>query len=140
MNSVGLIGNLTRDPESRDVKGFAVCNFSIAVNDPRKRGNEWVKETSFFDLVAWGRLADIAGQLRKGQPVFVGGKLKQQTWQTKDGGQRQKIVIEATDVWPLMRPEKREHNADDWSNAPPPHQATAPTQSGGESPSDEIPF
>ena len=87
-NRVILIGNLVRDIEIRHTTNtkLAVCQNAIAVNDRRKNAaGEWVDETSFIDVTFFGRTAELVGQyLTKGSPVFVEGRLKQDTWE-KDG-------------------------------------------------------
>lgn len=95
-NRVILIGNLVRDIEIRHTTNtkMAVCQNAIAVNDRRKNAaGEWVDETSFIDLTFFGRTAELVGQfLTKGSPIFVEGKLKQDTWE-KDGQKRSKIHV-----------------------------------------------
>jgi single-strand DNA-binding protein len=82
-----LMGNLARDPEVRTTAGGkSVGSFSIAVNNRYKKedGTE-VEEVSFFDCVAWGRTGEVIKEyLVKGNPIFVEGRLKQETWE-KDG-------------------------------------------------------
>ncbi len=89
-------GNLTRDPElSYTPKGVACCKFSIAVNRRYKQGDEYVKEVSYFDIVAWTRLAEVCGEyLKKGRGVRVVGRLKQDRWE-KDGQPHSRINIVA---------------------------------------------
>ncbi len=99
-NSVTLIGNLTRDPEPKDVGEGRVCKFSLAVNKKFKRRDrdELVEEVSFFDVECWGRLAEVCLEhLGKGDPVFVAGALKQNRWE-KDGNARSRVVIVARTV------------------------------------------
>ena len=82
MNSVILIGNLTRDPEIRYAKGnsqTAICNFTIAVNDRRKnpQTQEWEDNPSFIPVVAFGKQAENCGKyLAKGRKVAVNGKIQ----------------------------------------------------------------
>lgn len=95
-NRVILIGNLVRDVEVRHTSNtkLAVCQNAIAVNDRRKNAaGDWVDETSFIDLTFFGRTAELVAQyLTKGAPIFVEGKLKQDTWE-KDGQKRSKIHV-----------------------------------------------
>jgi single-strand DNA-binding protein len=96
-NHVALMGNLTRDPELRYIpSGSAVCEFSIAVNRKWKGKDDQKKEeVSFFDIVAWGRTAEVAAEyLKKGRAVFVAGRLQQDRWDdAKTGQKRSKIRI-----------------------------------------------
>jgi len=90
-NKVILLGNLTRDPEVRYTpKGSAVCDLGIAVNRVyTTEGGERREEVTFVDVVLWARLAEIAGEyLRKGRPVFIEGRLKMDTWDDKQTGQK----------------------------------------------------
>lgn len=99
-NKVFLMGNLTRDPEVRHVSGdMAVANFGLAVNRRfRTRDGENREETTFVDLEAWGRTAEVMSQyLAKGRPVFIEGRLKLDQWQDKDSGANRsklKVVVE----------------------------------------------
>jgi len=91
MNKVIMQGNLTRDPECRDLEDNKVCKISIASN--RERGGE--KETCFIDAYCWRGLAGVVEQyLHKGSGVLVEGRIKFDTWVTKDTEEkRQKHVI-----------------------------------------------
>ncbi|MGA2798409.1 MAG: single-stranded DNA-binding protein [Thermoguttaceae bacterium] len=95
-NRVILVGNLTRDPEIRYIQsGSAVADVGLAVNDRRKNANgEWIEETTFVDVVLWGRTAEVAGEyLSKGSPVLIEGRLKLDSWETQDGQKRSKIKV-----------------------------------------------
>jgi single-strand DNA-binding protein len=90
-NRVILLGNLTRDPELRYTpSGMAVTDIGLAVNDRRKNANgEWVDETTFVDVTLWGRTAEIAGEyLTKGSPTLIEGRLKMDSWDDKQTGQK----------------------------------------------------
>jgi len=95
-NRVILIGNLVREIEVRHTTNtkMAVCQNAIAVNERRKNAaGEWVDETSFIDVTFFGRTAELVSQyLTKGSPIFVEGKLKQDTWE-KDGQKRSKLYV-----------------------------------------------
>lgn len=97
-NRVELIGNLTRDPELRYTpNGAAVCTFGIATNRTYVSEGERKEEVDFHRLVAWNKLAELCNQLlKKGNKVFVSGRLQTRSWEAADGQQRQttEIVIE----------------------------------------------
>lgn len=99
-NKVILMGNLTREPDLRVTpKGISVCQFCLAVNSTYKdkEGNPR-EEVAFVDVDAFGKQADvIAKYMAKGRPLLVEGRIKQDTWEDKDGGKRSKlkIVLEA---------------------------------------------
>lgn len=93
-----IVGRLVQDPEVKFVgaKGTAVVKFSVAVNS--KKGDK--DETSYFDVSAWGTLAEnLANSLGKGERVIVSGELKQESWE-KDGKTFRRIVIEAKNAGP----------------------------------------
>ncbi len=90
-NRVILIGNLTRDPELRYTpKGTAVGKLSLAVNRKYKlESGEAREEVTFIDIDAFGKQAELIGQyLKKGAPLFVEGRLKLDTWDDKNSGQK----------------------------------------------------
>lgn len=91
LNKVMLIGNLTRDPEIKYTpKGNAVADIGLAINrNYTLDSGEKREETTFVDVVLWGRLAEIAGEyLKKGRPVFIEGRLQLDTWDDKQTGQK----------------------------------------------------
>ena len=97
-NRVELIGNLTRDPELRYTpNGAAVCTFGMATNRTYVTEGERKEEVDFHRLVAWNKLAELCNQLlKKGNKVFISGRLQTRQWAAADGSQRQttEIVIE----------------------------------------------
>ncbi|WP_428768277.1 single-stranded DNA-binding protein [Treponema sp. HNW] len=99
LNHVTLIGRLTRDAELKYTpNGFAISNFSIAVNRRRKNGEQWVEEANFFDITLYGKSAESLKQyLIKGKQIAVDGELRQDRWE-QDGQQRSKVVIAANNV------------------------------------------
>src|SRR5256885_41914 len=91
LNKVLLMGNLTRDPEIKYTpKGTAVADLGIAVNRVYTTDQgERREEVTFVDVELWGRQAEIAGEyLKKGRPVFIEGRLKLDTWDDKQTGQK----------------------------------------------------
>ena len=90
-NKVQLIGNLGQLPEIRTTEnGKKVARFSIATNDTYRNSNgEKVSETSWHNVIAWGKLADIAEKyLTKGREVAVVGKLVHRNYTDKNGVKR----------------------------------------------------
>ena len=91
MNSVQVLGNLTRDPQIRATKtGRAVASFSIAVNRSYTTPQGETRElTDFINVVAWGGLAESVGnQLKKGTRVFVEGRYSTRSYEAQDGSRR----------------------------------------------------
>jgi single-strand DNA-binding protein len=99
-NKVILIGNLTRDPEVRYTpKGTAIAKLGLAINrNYRTESGEQREETTFVDVDAFGRQAETIGQyLRKGRPIMVEGRLKLDSWEDKQTGQKRNrlgVVLE----------------------------------------------
>jgi single-strand DNA-binding protein len=91
LNKVFLAGNLTRDPELRYTPGgTAVAQFSVAVNRRYKnREGQMQEEATFVDIEVWGRQAETSSEyLSKGSPVLIEGRLKLDSWQSKQTGER----------------------------------------------------
>ena len=98
MNKAYLIGNLTRDPETRTTQsGVSVCNFSIAVN--RRMKSDGQQETDFFNIVAWRSLGDLCAKyLSKGKKCAVFGRIETRTYEAQDGSKRTAFEIVADEV------------------------------------------
>lgn len=88
MNSITLVGNLTRDPELRYTpNGRAVASFAVAVSQSKDAEGNW--QSDFFECVAWGTLADNIGvSLHKGTRVILCGKLYTEKWVDKNNTKR----------------------------------------------------
>jgi single-strand DNA-binding protein len=94
-NKVILMGNLTRDPETRTTpNGQSVTNFSLAVNRTWKGQDGQTQESvSYIDCVAWGRTGEVIAQyMQKGRPILVSGRLDQRSWE-QDGNKRSKVEV-----------------------------------------------
>ena len=98
-NKVILMGNLTRDPEVKQIASGAVGSISLAVNRTwfDKATNSRKEEVTFVDVTLWGRDAEIAGEyLAKGRSALIEGRLTLETWDDKTTGQkRQKLKVTA---------------------------------------------
>lgn len=91
VNKVILVGNLGKDPEVKYTpSGAAVAKFSIATSYRYKDKNEqWQDQTEWHNVVAWARLAEIAGEyLKKGSKVYVEGRLQTRSWDDKNTNQK----------------------------------------------------
>ncbi len=106
--TITVIGNLTADPELRYTQnGLAVANFTIA-STPRtfdRQANDWKDgETLFLRASAWRDFAEnIAGSLTKGSRVIASGRLKQRSYETKEGERRTSIELEVDELGPSLR-------------------------------------
>ena len=101
MNKVFLIGNLTRDPETRTTQsGVNLCSFTIAVNRRRaSNADAGQPEADFFRVTAWRQLGDICARyLAKGRKVAVTGSVSASAYQGSDGQPRASLEVTADDV------------------------------------------
>ena len=99
MNTVNLIGRLTRDPELRNTQsGVACCSFSLAVDRNFKNANG-EREVDFIDVVVWRQLGEnCAKYLRKGKLAGVTGRLQVQNYEARDGSKRKAYSVVADGV------------------------------------------
>ena len=99
-NSITITGNLTRDPELKyTTTAKAVVSLGVAVSRRYQVNGEWTEQTSFFNVTAWGQLAEnVAQSLSKGCRVVVFGRLEQRVFQGKDGAERSVVEIIADDI------------------------------------------
>jgi len=105
---ITVVGNLTADPELRYTQsGLAVANFTIA-STPRtfdRQANDWKDgEALFLRASCWREFAEhVAGSLTKGSRVIATGRLKQRSYETKDGEKRTAIELEVDEIGPSLR-------------------------------------
>lgn len=91
VNKVILVGNLGKDPEVRHLEsGAVVANFPIATTETYKdKSGNRQEQTEWHNIVLWRGLAEIAEKyLRKGNQVYIEGKLRSRSWEDKDGNTR----------------------------------------------------
>lgn len=101
INQVMLIGRLTKDPEIRVTNtNISVASFTIAVNGIKD-------EVDYFNIVAWRQLADICAKyIRKGKQIAVVGKLKNRSYDAKDGSKRYITEVVADNIQMLSDPQQ----------------------------------
>jgi len=105
---ITVVGNLTADPELRYTQGgLAVANFTIA-STPRtfdRQANDWKDgEALFLRASVWREFAEnVAGTLTKGSRVVATGRLKQRSYETKEGEKRTSIELEIDEIGPSLR-------------------------------------
>ena len=95
VNKVILIGNLGQDPESRFTpQGTAVTSFSVATNESWKSQNGEIKEhTEWHRIEMFGKRAETANEyMRKGNTVYIEGRLKTDEWEDKETGQKRRAT------------------------------------------------
>ena len=106
LNKVMLIGNLTRDPDIKYLgDGRPVCNFSVATNESYKgKDGKLVEKTEFHNVSAFGPLAEICGQhLKKGQQVYVEGKLETRKYKDKDDVEKSATSVSLSEMFMMGR-------------------------------------
>jgi single-strand DNA-binding protein len=105
-NTITVVGNITKEPELKFLgSGNAAVKFSIAVNKRRKgKDGEFEESTSFFDVQAYGTLAEnLANSVTKGNRIVVTGEIEQRSWDDKEGNKRSTVEITASEAGPSLR-------------------------------------
>jgi len=115
LNKVLLIGRLTGDPVIRYLpSGSPVTEFNVAWNRRYRVGEEWKEESHFFDIKAYGKLAeDLSTRLSKGYMVVVEGRLAQERWTDQEGRNRSRIRVVAESVRIIRKPKIEEEIEED---------------------------
>jgi single-strand DNA-binding protein len=100
INEVRLMGNITSDPDLRFTpSGTAVLSFGLATNRRYKKGDEWVDEPSFHNIVIWAQKAQsLAPRIKKGTRVHVAGRLQTRSWDGADGKKQYKTEVIADEI------------------------------------------
>jgi single-strand binding protein len=90
MNTVQILGNLTRDPEVRYTQsGKAVATFNVAAtNTFTSSDGETKEQTAFINCVAWGKTGEAVGNCKKGERLLVNGRIQTRSYDTQDGQKR----------------------------------------------------
>lgn len=110
------IGNLTKDPECRNLGEYVKCSFPIAINSTKD-------EVIFLDVESWGKTAENCKKyITKGSQVYIEGKIKINKWEDKNGTKRQKYYISADLVRFLPR-EKKSPEQTPTDNTPKPSES-----------------
>lgn len=102
-NSVNVIvveGGLVKDPELKFTSdGLAYTRFSVANSSITYKNGTKGEEVNYFDISAWGKLAEIcSAYLKKGKKIIISGKLRQSRWKAQDGKARSAVQIVAQDI------------------------------------------
>jgi single-strand DNA-binding protein len=135
LNKVQIIGHLGKEPEMRYTpSGKPVTTFSVAVSRSwNSADGERHSETEWFNVVAWGNLAEICKQyLTKGQQVYIEGRLQTRRWDDKEGVKHTSIEVVANEM--MMLGDRKDHNNSQSS----PDSAAA--EGAPETNEDEFPF
>lgn len=145
VNRVILIGNLGKDPEIRSLEGgVKVANFSLATTETYKGKNgERVDQTEWHNIVLWRGLAEVAeSYLKKGNTVYIEGKLRTRDWVDKDGNKRYTTEVIADNM--VMLGGRRDQAGSDSNGGPKPEKTSAPEADEpvdlSAEPGDDLPF
>ena len=146
VNKVILIGRLGKDPEVRHLEsGTAVANFTMGTTESyRDRNTGERKEiTDWHNIVLWRGLADVAEKyLKKGNLVYIEGKLKTRSWEDKDGNTRYTTEVVADNMTMLGGKPSETTGEGDFrqETQTPVAQTTAPNLNAVNDDTDDLPF
>lgn len=116
LNKVMIIGHLGRDPEMRFTpSGRPVTNFNVATSRSWNSSDGTRRtETEWFNIVAWGNLAEICNKyLEKGQQVYIEGRLQTRHWEDDEGNKRSTVEVVAREMVMLGKRKKAEESQDE---------------------------
>ena len=122
LNRVMLVGRLGKDPECRTVQGGTqMATFSVATSDRYKdKSGQYQETTEWHRVVVWGQQADFATKyLQKGRQVYVEGRLRSRTYETRDGETRVSLDVSASEVRFIDSPGGRTDEFPPSEGAPP---------------------
>lgn len=147
VNKVILIGNLGSDPEVRYLEGgSSVARFNIATSESyTNKGGERVEQTEWHRIELWDRLAQIAEKyLKKGNSVYIEGRIRSENWTDKEGQQRTGVTIRANNMTLLGGPagNRESGGAEPSSGSYQPRSAdpVSPAMAANASDDDDLPF
>jgi single-strand DNA-binding protein len=135
INKVILVGNVGKDPELRHLDNDrTVARFPLATSETYKNKNgEKITNTDWHNIIAWRGLAELAGKyIKKGSQIYVEGKIRNRSWEDKDGNKRYTTEIDA-DVIQLLgrRPEDGGQQSSPGTFTAPEVTTNGDTSSGG---------
>lgn len=136
LNKVQIIGHLGKEPEMRYTpSGKPVTTFSVAVSRSwNSADGERHSETEWFNVVAWGNLAEICKQyLTKGQQVYIEGRLQTRRWDDKEGVKHTSVEVVANEM--MMLGDRKDHNSTQSSS-----ESGTPENTPETNEEDEFPF
>jgi single-strand DNA-binding protein len=152
LNKATIIGRLTRDPELRSIpSGVNVCQLGLATNFvyTNQQSGQKVEQVEYHNVVLWRKLGEIAAQyLKKGQRVYIEGRLQTRSWDGQDGQKRSRTEIIADNMIMLDggRSDGGSNTGNNQSNnnssniAPNPNEELPTIQTGEDINVDDIPF
>lgn len=138
-NKIILAGRLTRDVELRYTpKGTAVAQVTLAINRRWSDSGVDREETTFVDVEAWGRQAEVLAQyLKKGRELMIDGRLRQDTWEDKETSKKHSKLKVVLETFQFVSGEKEPKAEQPARPAATPSKETAPTNQAAD---DDVPF
>ncbi|MBT8195257.1 MAG: single-stranded DNA-binding protein [Bacteroidia bacterium] len=137
VNKVILVGNLGKDPETRHLEsGAVVTKFPLATSESYKTkdGNR-VEQTEWHNVVLWRGLAEVADKyLKKGNSVYIEGKIRTRSWDDKDGNKKYFTEIVGDNLTMLGKKSDNSNAGNEQGNQP------AAASNTGATPTDDLPF
>ena len=109
LNTVTLVGRLTRDPERKDIGSTSLLNLRLAFSASSKQGDTWEDVPQYVDVTVWGKYGDaLEPYMHKGDQIVVSGRLAWREWEQPDGTKRQAHEVIADRVQLLAKPRERQ--------------------------------
>ncbi|MGC6423686.1 MAG: single-stranded DNA-binding protein [Lentimonas sp.] len=146
-NKVILMGNLTRDPETRvTANGLTICKLGLAVSRAfSTKDGERREETTFVDIDAFGKQAEVITKyMRKGKPIMIEGRLKLDQWEGQDGQKRSKLGVVLENFQFVGGRDDNDgsggSSGSGYESSAPPTRGSKPTQGSDDSLDDDVPF
>ncbi len=143
VNKVILVGNVGRDPEVRYLEnGVAVAKFPLATSDNYKNKNgERVSNTEWHNIVAWRGLAEIAEKyVKKGNQLFIEGKLVSRSWDDKEGNKRYITEVIVSNMQMLDKRNQSSDNSNNNTEVVEEQKTEQATENNDMSVEDDLPF
>lgn len=128
LNRVTIIGNLGKDIETKFTpSGLQISKFTVATTDSVKKGDTWENVTEWHNITCFGKTAEFTDKyLKKGNTVYLEGRIKTESWDDDNGVKKYKTGIIADKVMSLTKKETNNENQDE--------------PAGNEAESDSLPF
>lgn len=141
VNRVVLLGRIGKDVEVRDINGTKCATFTLATSEKYKDRNGEVKElTEWHNIVAWRATADICEKyVKKGDQLFVEGRIKSRTWETDRGEKRYATDIVVDKIELLSKPSAPQSQSAP-APAPQPRVQSVPLPQAGAHEDGDLPF
>ena len=147
-NKVILLGNLTRDPETRvTASGVTICKLGLATSRVYvTKDGERREDTTFVDIDAFGKQAEVITKyMRKGRPLMVEGRLKLDQWESSEGQKRSKLGVVLENFQFVGGRDEEDSNSSNYEqNSPPKRETKSVTEvdvsSDNENFDDDVPF